>query len=113
QGSSGIGNTAAGPRRGLPQRLAAAYADLTETERKVADFAMSRPAELATFSARELAERSGVSGATVSRLVRRIGYGSYEEARREARSLRDIGSPFHLFAEGRPREGQELLVHHA
>ena len=98
---------------GLPQRLAQTYEDLTETERKIADFVMERPAELATFSARELAERSGVSGATVSRLVRRVGYGSYEEARREARSLRDAGSPFHLFGAARASDEEDLLRRHA
>jgi DNA-binding MurR/RpiR family transcriptional regulator len=48
------------------------------------------------FAGKELAEHTGVSGATVSRLFRRLGYVSYEEARREARTLRDAGSPLHL-----------------
>ena len=99
--------------KGLPHRLVHAYAELTETERRVADFVMERPADLATFSARELAERSGVSGATVSRLVRRVGYASYEEARREARSLRQTGSPFHLFGGDRSRTDEDLLRRHA
>ena len=95
----------------LTQRIHDAYGGLTETERKAAEFIMGRPGDFATFAARELAERSGVSGATVSRLVRRLGYGSYEEARREARSLRAAGSPFYLFNDLQPGDS-ELIGRH-
>jgi DNA-binding MurR/RpiR family transcriptional regulator len=104
--------TASGkPSRHLTQRIHDAYPELTETERKAADIIMSRPGDIATFAAKELAERSGVSGATVSRLVRRLGYESYEEARREARSFRAAGSPFHLFDDMPPGDS-ELIARH-
>ena len=45
---------------------------------------LDRPGELAAWNASELAEHAEVSNATVSRLVRRLGYGSYDEARRAA-----------------------------
>ena len=99
------------PSRHLTHRIHDAYPELTETERKAADIIMSRPGDFATFAAKELAERSGVSGATVSRLVRRLGYKSYEEARREARSFRAAGSPFHLFDDMPPGES-ELIARH-
>lgn len=98
----------AGP---LTQRIHHAYAELTDTERRAADFIMGRPGDFATFAAKELAESSGVSTATVSRLVRRLGYESYEEARREARSLRAAGSPLYLFNDSQPG-GSDLIVRH-
>jgi DNA-binding MurR/RpiR family transcriptional regulator len=82
--------------RTLAERLLAAYSSLTESEQRVAGFIMDRPGELAAFAGKELAEQAGVSGATVSRLFRRLGYDSYEAARREARALRSAGSPLHL-----------------
>jgi DNA-binding MurR/RpiR family transcriptional regulator len=99
------------PPRHLTQRIHDAYSELTESERKAADIIMSRPGDIATFAAKELAERSGVSGATVSRLVRRLGYESYDEARREARSFRAAGSPFHLFNDIPPGDS-ELIGRH-
>lgn len=87
----------AAPQEGsLADRLRAAFAELTESERRVAGFIIDRPGELAAFAGKELAEHAGVSGATVSRLFRRLGYESFEEARREARTLRGAGSPLHL-----------------
>ena len=54
--------------------------------------ALDAPSDLAMVSAAELAEKAGVSKATISRLVRRLGYESYEEARLAARALRAGGA---------------------
>jgi len=77
-------------------RIHRVYGDLPEGERKAADLILDMPSELAIWSASELAERAGVSNATISRFIRRLGYGSFEEARRAARSLRAVGSPLYL-----------------
>ena len=82
---------------GLTERMATAYGDLTESERKVCDLVRDAPGEIAVMTGRELAARSGVSTATVSRLFQRLGYASYDEARRAARDLRASGSILHLF----------------
>lgn len=87
------------PAESPTQRIHRVYSELPEGERKAADLVLDMPGELALWSASELAERAGVSKATVSRLVRRLGFGSYEEARRAARELRAEGSPLYL-AEG-------------
>ena len=55
------------------------------TERKLAQVVLDYPINLAGYSASELAQLTGVSNATVTRFIRRLGYESYEEARRQAR----------------------------
>jgi DNA-binding MurR/RpiR family transcriptional regulator len=84
----------------LTERLNATYGALTASERKIVDALRDRPGEIAVMTGKELAERSGVSTATVSRLFQRLGYDSYEAARRAARDLRASGSLFHLFETG-------------
>ncbi|MXN64526.1 SIS domain-containing protein [Stappia sp. GBMRC 2046] len=95
------------------QRIHRAYGDLPEGERKAADLVLDMPGELAIWSASELADRAKVSNATVSRLFRRLGYSSYEEARRAARSLRAVGSPLYLAesAKGAVQERDFLARH--
>lgn len=90
----------------LTERIHRAYAEMPEGERKAADLVLDRPGELALWSATELAERSGVSGATVTRFVRRLGYASYDEARRAAREMRATGSPLYLAAGSGDRAGR-------
>lgn len=66
---------------------------LPKTERRLAEFMLDFPGNLAGYSASELAGLTGVSNATVSRFIRRLGYDSYDEARRHARSEAQAGSP--------------------
>jgi len=89
-------NDAARPKGSLTARLHAVYADLPAGERKAADFVLDRPGELAAFTGGELAEQVSVSNATVSRLFRRLGYNSYDEARQASRAMRAVGSPLYL-----------------
>ncbi|RDC71426.1 MurR/RpiR family transcriptional regulator [Rhodovulum sp. 12E13] len=95
----------------LTERLNATYGELTASERKIVDALRDRPGEIAVMTGKELAARSGVSTATVSRLFQRLGYASYEAARRAARELRASGSIFHLFETGaRDSPAPERLV---
>jgi DNA-binding MurR/RpiR family transcriptional regulator len=95
----------------LTERLNATYGELTSSERKIVDALRDRPGEIAVMTGKELAARSGVSTATVSRLFQRLGYESYEAARRAARELRASGSIFHLFETGsRDSPAPEQLV---
>lgn len=87
--------TAPGPT--LSERINTAYGELTESERKICDILRDIPGEIAVMTGKELATRSGVSTATVSRLFQRLGYASYDQARRAARDLRASGSILHLF----------------
>jgi len=94
----------------LTQRIHSVYADLPTGERKAASVILDGPGELAVWSASELAERSDVSPATISRLVRRLGYENYDEARRDARAMRAGGSPLYLADSGDGKtNGHSLL----
>ncbi|TCO73966.1 MurR/RpiR family transcriptional regulator [Rhodovulum euryhalinum] len=84
------------PGTSLVQRIHAVYDALPAGERRAADIVLDRPGELALWSASELAAQAVVSNATVSRFVRRLGYASYDAARREARAMRRAGSPLEL-----------------
>ncbi|MBF5005199.1 MurR/RpiR family transcriptional regulator [Diaphorobacter caeni] len=75
---------------------------LPPSERRLGEFILDFPGDMASYNASELAELVGVSNATVTRFTRRLGYASYEEARRHAREERSRGSP--LFV-ARPEAG--------
>jgi DNA-binding MurR/RpiR family transcriptional regulator len=77
-------------------RIREALPGMHRAERKLGEMLCDFPGELASYSAAELAALSGVSTATVSRFVRRLGYASYEEARVKAREEREIGSRLYL-----------------
>jgi DNA-binding MurR/RpiR family transcriptional regulator len=59
----------------------------------VADFILDHLDDLAVYSATELAQLSGVSKATVSRLFRRLGFTDSAEVREHARAQRRQGVP--------------------
>ena len=81
-------------------RLRDSLDSLHPTEKRLAEFLLDFPGELASYSASELAKLSGVSNATVTRLVRRLGYATFDAARRHVREEKNSGSP--LFLAGRP-----------
>ncbi|MFD0982748.1 MurR/RpiR family transcriptional regulator [Tropicimonas aquimaris] len=80
----------------LLRRIHEAYAALPDSERRVADTILNAPAEMPVWTATELAGHAQVSNATVSRLVQRLGYRSFEQARQDARTLRETGSPLFM-----------------
>ena len=93
----------------LTHRIHRLYGALPAGERKVADLVLDSPGELALLAAGEVSDRSGVSNATVSRFFRRLGYDSYDSARRAARDMRASGSPLYLAdREGRERRSGRL-----
>ncbi|WP_428036206.1 MurR/RpiR family transcriptional regulator [Amphritea sp.] len=69
------------------------YAELTPQERKLADFMLDRPNDLAMFNSAELARLCGVSKATVSRMFKRLGFSSFKEGQMESRRQRQLGVP--------------------
>lgn len=77
-------------------RIRELMGQLPPTERRLGSFILDFPGELASYSASELAGLVKVSNATVTRFVQRLGYASYEEARRHARAQRSAGSPLFL-----------------
>ncbi len=82
----------------LEGRIRAHYDDLPDSERRIADLILEFPGEVAAYSATELAALSGGSKAAVTRLVKRIGFANFEDARRAARRAQAWGSPLYLLS---------------
>lgn len=80
----------------IVSRIRRHYEELPPSERRLADLILDFPGEIASYSATELAALAGASKAAASRLVRRLGFSSYEEARRSARDAQAWGSPVYL-----------------
>ena len=81
-------------------RVRSRLAELHPAERRLADFVLDFPGELASYSASELAHLANVSNATVSRFVRRLGYVNYEAARKRVRVEKDDGAVLFLGSVG-------------
>lgn len=81
---------------GFLDRIRAVLPDLHPAERRLGDFLFNFPGDIASYDAQELARLAGVSKATVSRFVRRLGFGGYDEARRAARAESQAGSRLFL-----------------
>ena len=77
-------------------RVRSTMPDMHPTERLLAEFVISFPGELASYTASELAELAQVSTATVSRFVRKLGYTNYDEARRQVRTEQRSGAALYL-----------------
>lgn len=94
-------------------RVRAALPQLPPTERRLGEFLLDFPGNLSSYAALEIAELTGVSNATVTRFIRRLGYEGYEDARRHARQQEGSGSPLFLpasAAQGTPTS--ELIAAH-
>ncbi len=86
----------ASKERSFLARVRSALPHLHPAERRLGEFVCDFPGELASYDAQELAKFAGVSKATVSRFVRRLGYASYEAARKHAREEQATGSRLFL-----------------
>ncbi len=75
------------------------YQDLPPSERKLADLILDFPGDMASYTATELAQLAGVSKAAATRLFRRLGYESFEQARRLTRENQNWGSPLYMLSQ--------------
>jgi DNA-binding MurR/RpiR family transcriptional regulator len=80
----------------MESRIRAVYDELTANEARLADVILASPGEVATHTGAELSELAGISAATTTRFFRKLGYASYDEARRMARDAQQAGSPLYL-----------------
>lgn len=92
-------------------RVNDALPDLHPSERKLAELVLDFPGEMAGYTATELAELANVSNATVSRFVRRIGYASFDEARRAVRDEQRDGTALLRFSSSTPAGNGEVARH--
>ena len=69
----------AGTTPALIMKIKVLKAGLSKSEQRVCDYIIENPTEVIHFSVSELAERSGVSDATVVRTCRKIGSSSYQD----------------------------------
>ena len=69
----------------IEERIGAQYMALSSKLRIAADYAANNPIDVATRSLRSVAEASGVSPATFSRLAKALGYDDYEQLREAGR----------------------------
>jgi len=86
----------------LEQTIRTTYDTLPIGERKLADVVLGMGCDLAAWSATELAETAGVSKATASRLVRRLGFNDYQEMRQQTRTS---GSPLSALRGAQAKKG--------
>lgn len=100
-------NPAESPSKSLSLRIHGAYDHLPEQERRIADVLLQYPGDLAAHTATELARRSGVSNATVTRFFKRLGFETFDAARQASRRLQMQGSPLHTASRATP--GSEFL----
>ncbi|MEZ0491600.1 MurR/RpiR family transcriptional regulator [Kineococcus sp. TBRC 1896] len=79
---------------GVRERIERSWPDLSPVERRIAQLLLERADDdLAAWTTTELADAAGASKASVSRFVRRLGFGSFAQARTAARSARARGVP--------------------
>lgn len=77
----------------IDERIERHYPELGPQEQKAADTLLDRLGDLAVYNAAELAQLSGVSKATMSRLFRRLGFADFNEVKEHTRALRSSGVP--------------------
>jgi DNA-binding MurR/RpiR family transcriptional regulator len=75
---------------------------LPQAERRLAIVILEAPGQLAGYSASEMTKMAGVSNATMTRLVQRLGYDNYDQMRRLSRQNMDWGSPLYLMDRKEP-----------
>jgi RpiR family carbohydrate utilization transcriptional regulator len=66
-------------RPGYLTRIDSVFEELSQSEKKVADYILSQPEEIIHLSIAELAERSGSSDSSIIRFCRRIGYKGFQD----------------------------------
>ncbi len=92
-------------------RVRDALPELHPSEHKLAELVLDFPGEMAGYTASEIAELADVSNATVSRFVRRIGYGSFDEARRAVRDEQRTGTALLRFSSETPATAKAVAKH--
>ncbi|MCY0389501.1 MurR/RpiR family transcriptional regulator [Robbsia sp. Bb-Pol-6] len=86
------------------------YDALPAIHQRLADVILSAPGQLAMQTATELAAGAQVSKATATRFFQKLGYASYEDAKKIARAAQLGGSPLYLQERGRRNSRLDDIV---
>lgn len=95
------------PTANLSIRIQQHLAQLPQAEKRLADMILESPGHMAGYSASEITKMAGVSNATMTRLVQRLGYQNYDQMRRVARQGMDWGSPLYLLDRQEPSSAKD------
>lgn len=79
------------PQRSFVGRVRDHLTELSPAERRIGEFVLDFPGEIASYSASELASLVNTSNATVTRFFRHLGYASFDAARRQVREEQRSG----------------------
>jgi DNA-binding MurR/RpiR family transcriptional regulator len=85
-------------------RIQTHWAALPSSEQRIAEFLLNAPSTLVSHNAGEMADLANTSKAAVTRLIQRLGYATFTEARQQARAAQDWGSPLYIDIEQEPAE---------
>lgn len=92
------------------ERVGSSLHELHPSERKLADLLLDFPGDMSGYTAGELGELADVSNATVSQFFRRLGYKSFDEARRTVRDEQKKNiSRYHEASDDLPESGAVRL----
>ncbi|WP_394149819.1 MurR/RpiR family transcriptional regulator [Vibrio maritimus] len=80
----------------ITERIAQHYSELTQGNRRLADYLLVNPDKILMLSTNEIAEACDVSKASVSRFIRKLGYQDHISLRNELLEERDKGTPMAL-----------------
>jgi DNA-binding MurR/RpiR family transcriptional regulator len=98
---------ASAARTSFIARIRDATPNMHRSELRLAEAILHFPGQIASYTATELAQMAGVSNATVTRFVRKIGYASLVEARQAVRAEQAAGTALlRVDREGAPSDGQ-------
>jgi DNA-binding MurR/RpiR family transcriptional regulator len=85
--------------------------ELSPTERRLGDFILDFPGELASYTATELATLARVSNSTVTRFFKSLGYDSFDIARRQVRAEQKSGAALLLSSAAGARTDASTAAH--
>lgn len=98
-------------KKTLEQRIFDKYDSLSQSERSLADVFLEHQGRIASYTAQELSALANVSNATAARLVRKLGYKSVTDARRQVRAAEHLGSPLERVADvGQTPEAADISL---
>lgn len=105
-----VQDDARGPSASFVERLAAAHAHLTPSQRRVAETIIREPTRLAFLSSEQVASQAQVSDTTVVRLATRLGYRGYSDLQRALQSAITQEMFPHDHLKRTLRDGEERTV---